>query len=129
MDWGGWAVFGLVATTLLTAALILAQLIGWTRLDLPLMLGSAFAADPDRARVAGFFVHLGFGQLFALFHAAGFASFDRAGWALGALFQAARRADNAAEFKEAIREIRERKLEEEEYERNRRTPPSRELTP
>lgn len=86
MDWGGWAVFGLVATTLLTAALILAQLIGWTRLDLPLMLGSAFAADPDRARVAGFFVHLGFGQLFALFHAAGFASFDRAGWALGALF-------------------------------------------
>ena len=65
MDWGGWAVFGLVATTLLTAALILAQLIGWTRLDLPLMLGSAFAADPDRARVAGFFVHLGFGQLFA----------------------------------------------------------------
>lgn len=86
MDWGGWAVFGLVATTLLTAVLILVQLAGRTRLDLPLLLGSALVADPDRARVVGFAVHLGFGQLFAAFYAAGFATLDRAGWWLGALF-------------------------------------------
>lgn len=86
MDWGGWAVFGLVATTLLTAALIAMQLGGRTRLDLPLILGSAVAVDPDRARVLGFVIHLGFGQVFAMFYAAGFATLDRAGWWLGALF-------------------------------------------
>jgi hypothetical protein len=86
MDWGGWAVFGLVATTVLTAVLILVQLAGWTRLDLPLLLGSALVADPDRARIVGFAVHLGFGQVFAAFYAAGFAALDRAGWWLGALF-------------------------------------------
>lgn len=86
MDWAGWAVFGLVATTLLTAVLILVQLLGQTRLDLPLMLGSAFVADPDGARVVGFAVHLGFGQLFAAFYGAGFGALDRAGWWLGALF-------------------------------------------
>lgn len=45
------------------------------------------------------------------------------------LFQAAQRAENAAEFKKAIREIRERKVQEEEFERNRRTPPGQEGTP
>ena len=86
MDWGGWAVFGLVATALLTAVLIAVQLAGRTRLDLPLMLGTIFVRDPDRARVVGFVVHLGFGQLFAAFYAAGFAALDRSGWWLGALF-------------------------------------------
>ncbi len=86
MDWGGWAVFGLVATTLLTTVLIGAQLLGRTRLDLPLILGTALVPDPDRARVAGFVLHLAFGQLFAAFHAAGFATLERAGWWLGALF-------------------------------------------
>lgn len=86
MDWGGWAVFGLVATTLLTAVLIVVQLLGRTRLDLPLILGTAFVADPDRARVVGFVVHLAFGQVFAAFYAAGFAALDRAEWWLGALF-------------------------------------------
>ena len=86
MDWGGWAVFGLVATTLLTAVLILVQLLGRTRLDLPLILGTAVVTDLDRARAVGFAVHLGFGQLFAAFYAAGFATLDRAGWWLGATF-------------------------------------------
>jgi hypothetical protein len=66
MDWLGWAVFGLIATATLTAVLIGAQLAGLTRLDLPLMLGTLLVADPDRARVAGFFIHLLNGQIFAL---------------------------------------------------------------
>lgn len=86
MDWAGWAVFGLVATTGLTAAMIGAQLAGLSRLDLPLMLGTIVAEDPDRARVAGFAVHLGIGQVFALFYAAGFAALDLATWWLGAIF-------------------------------------------
>ena len=86
MDWAGWAVFGLVATTGLTAVMIGAQLAGRTRLDLPLMLGTITTEDPDRARVAGFAIHLAIGQLFALFYAAGFAALDRSDWWFGVVF-------------------------------------------
>jgi hypothetical protein len=86
MDWAGWALFGLLATAVLTAVLIVAQLAGWTRLDLPLMLGTIVTGDPDRARVAGFFMHLAIGETFALGYAAGFALLDTATWWLGALF-------------------------------------------
>jgi hypothetical protein len=85
MDWSGWALFGLVATAALTAVMIGAQLGGLTRLDVPLLLGTIFAEDPDRARVAGFFVHLGIGQGFAFGYAAAFALLDRATWWLGGL--------------------------------------------
>jgi hypothetical protein len=65
---------------------MLAQLTGRTRLDLPLMLGTITTADPDRARVAGFVIHLAIGQCFALFYAAGFAALGRSDWWLGGLF-------------------------------------------
>jgi hypothetical protein len=86
MDWAGWALFGLLATAVLTAIMIAAQLLGWTRLDLPLLLGTIVSEDPDRARVAGFFIHLAIGEGFALGYAAGFALLDTATWWLGALF-------------------------------------------
>jgi uncharacterized membrane protein YagU involved in acid resistance len=85
MDWTGWALFGLLATTALTAVMITAQLAGLTRLDLPLVLGTLLTDDPDRARVAGFFLHLSVGQVFALGYAATFTHLDRATWWLGAL--------------------------------------------
>jgi hypothetical protein len=62
MDWAGWALFGLLATAILTAVMIAAQLAGWTRLDLPLLLGAIVTEDLDRARVVGFFSHGGDGQ-------------------------------------------------------------------
>jgi hypothetical protein len=86
MDWAGWALFGLVATVALTAVMIAAQLAGLSRLDLTLILGTIVAEDPDRARVAGFFIHLAVGQGFALGYAATFALLGRATWWLGALF-------------------------------------------
>lgn len=86
MDWGGWAVFGVVATALLTVVLVGAQLSGRTRLDLPLVLGTFLVADPDRARVVGAVAHVLFGQVFALFYAAGFAEFETSSWWLGGLF-------------------------------------------
>jgi len=85
MDWAGWALFGLVATSALTAVMIAAQLAGLTRLDLPLVLGTIVTEDPDRARVAGFFIHLLVGQGFALGYAASFALLHRATWWLGML--------------------------------------------
>ncbi|MDQ1462513.1 MAG: hypothetical protein QOI08_3997 [Actinomycetota bacterium] len=86
MDWAGWALFGLVATALLTGVMIAAQLMGWTRLDLPLMLGTLVTEDPDHARVFGFFIHLAIGEGFALGYAAAFALLGIATWWLGALF-------------------------------------------
>ncbi|MEU4551867.1 hypothetical protein [Micromonospora violae] len=85
MDWAGWALFGLVATAALTAAMITAQLAGLTRLDFPLVLGAFVAEDPDRARVYGFLLHLCIGQGFALGYAATFALLHRATWWIGAV--------------------------------------------
>jgi hypothetical protein len=85
VDWAGWALFGLLATTVLTAVMIAAQLAGLSRLDLPLVLGTLVTPDPDRARVAGFFIHLALGQGFALGYAAAFTLLDRATWWLGGL--------------------------------------------
>lgn len=85
MDWAGWALFGLVATSTLTVVMITAQLAGLTRLDLPLVLGTLVTADPDRARVAGFFIHLTAGQVFALGYTATFALLHHPSWWLGAL--------------------------------------------
>ena len=85
MDWSGWALFGLIATAALTVVMIAAQLGGRTRLDLPLLLGTMVTEDPDRARVAGFFVHLAIGQGFALGYAAAFALLDQATWWIGGL--------------------------------------------
>lgn len=83
MDWAGWAVFGLLATTALTALMIGAQLGGLSRLDLPLILGTLLTPDPDRARAAGFFVHLAVGQGFALGYAGCFVLLGQATWWLG----------------------------------------------
>src|SRR4051812_32822955 len=62
------------------------QLLGRTRLDLPLLLGSALVPDPDAGRLVGFLVHLLFGQVFAAFYVVGFNALGRSGWWLGGMF-------------------------------------------
>jgi hypothetical protein len=86
MDWGGWVTFGFVATVLLTGMLVGAQVAGLSRMDIPMMLGTVFVEDPDRARVVGTFVHLINGLIFALLYAAAFALLGWATWWLGAIF-------------------------------------------
>jgi hypothetical protein len=86
MDWSGWAVFGLAATVTLTAIMVAAQLAGFTRMDLPLMLGTLFTDRPDRARFIGFLLHVVNGQIFALGYAGAFTALDYSSWWLGALF-------------------------------------------
>jgi hypothetical protein len=55
-------------------------------MDIPMMLGTIFVEDPDRARVLGSLMHLVNGQFFALFYASGFALLNVATWWLGGLF-------------------------------------------
>jgi hypothetical protein len=88
MDWGGWAVFGLVATSLLTGLMVGAQLAGLSRMDIPLILGLLVTPRPDLARFVGFLIHLVDGQVFALVYAGAFTLIGRAEWWLGASFGA-----------------------------------------
>lgn len=88
MDWAGWAIFGLLATAVLTSLMITAQLGGLSRLDLPLILGTLVTRDPDHAHAAGFVIHLAVGQAFALGYAACFAHLGRATWWAGGLLGA-----------------------------------------
>jgi hypothetical protein len=86
VDWAGWATFGFIATAVLTAAMVGAQLAGLSRMDIPLMLGTIVVESPDLARVVGFFIHLLNGQVFALVYVAAFALIGRATWWMGGLF-------------------------------------------
>jgi hypothetical protein len=86
MDWHGWITFGFVATVALTGTMAAAQMAGWSRMDLPLMLGTIVTSQPERARAAGLVIHLINGQIFALLYASAFASIGYATWWLGLTF-------------------------------------------
>lgn len=86
VDWAGWAIFGFVGTLVLTGVMVFAQLVGWTRMDLPLMLGTMLTSNIERARVIGVFMHLAAGQGFALLYAVAFWRIGRSGAILGAAF-------------------------------------------
>ena len=81
--WGALA-GGFVGTIVLTSGLRVAQELGWTRMDIPLLLGTAFTDDRDRATVIGVAVHFLNGLLFALGYYAIFSAVDQAGWLFGA---------------------------------------------
>lgn len=72
MNWGAWALWGFVATVLLTTLLAASQGLGLTRMSIPFMLGTMFTPDRDRAKLAGFAVHALNGWLFALLYVAAF---------------------------------------------------------
>ncbi len=80
--WGSLA-GGLVGTVILTSGLRVSQEVGWTRMDLPLLLGTVFSDDRSRASVLGYALHFLNGLTFSLVYAAIFAAVGRAGWDLG----------------------------------------------
>jgi hypothetical protein len=57
---------GLVGTIVLTTGSRLAQQLGWTRMDIPLLLGTAFSAERGRATAIGYAIHFANGILFSL---------------------------------------------------------------
>jgi hypothetical protein len=80
--WGSLA-GGLVGTIVLTSALRVSQEVGWTRMDLPLLLGTIFSTDRSRASVIGYALHFVNGLLFSLVYAGIFYAVGRAGWDVG----------------------------------------------
>jgi hypothetical protein len=82
--WGALA-GGAVGTVVLTSGLRFAQAAGWTRMDLPLLLGTIFTDDRDRASLIGYVLHFVNGFLFALAYYAIFRAVGHAGWLFGAV--------------------------------------------
>jgi hypothetical protein len=74
-----WLVWGFAATVLLTTVLAGMQGFGFTRMNLPFLLGTMVTPDRDRAKAIGIAIHAVNGWIFALlyfaiFHATGHAS-------------------------------------------------------
>lgn len=80
---------GVVGTIVLTSGLRLAQELGLTRMDLPLLLGTVFTDSRRFASVIGYALHFANGVLFSLAYAGVFAAVGRAGWELGLALGAA----------------------------------------
>lgn len=74
---------GFVGTLVLTTGLRLAQIAGLTRMDIPLLLGTAFTESRSRASAIGYALHFLNGQIFALGYWAIFVAVDQAGWLFG----------------------------------------------
>jgi hypothetical protein len=81
--WGALA-GGAVGTIVLTSALRLAQELGLTRMDIPLLLGTVFTDRRGPASVLGYIIHFVNGLLFALGYYAVFRAVSHAGWLFGA---------------------------------------------
>jgi hypothetical protein len=82
--WGALA-GGVVGTIVLTSGLRLAQELGWTRMDIPLLLGTVFTDRRGPASVLGYVIHFTNGLLFALGYYAIFRAVGHAGWGFGAI--------------------------------------------
>jgi hypothetical protein len=85
MRFDQWALWGFVATLVLTSILATGQGLRLTRINFAYMLGTIFTPNRDKARVVGFFVHLVNGWLFALLYLALFHSLGHASWWFGAI--------------------------------------------
>ncbi len=81
--WGALA-GGVVGTIVLTSALRLAQELGYTRMDIPLLLGTVFTDRRGPASVIGYLIHFANGLVFALAYYAVFRAVSHAGWLFGA---------------------------------------------
>jgi hypothetical protein len=82
--WGALA-GGVVGTVVLTTTLRIAQAAGWTRMDIPLLIGTMFSDSRGRASAIGYAVHFLNGLGFAVVYWAIFRAVGHAGWAFGAV--------------------------------------------
>lgn len=89
MDFRDIALWGFLATLVMTAMEAVARGLGLTRMGLPFLVGTMFTGRRDRATILGFGAHFANGWLFAFLYGAVFEALGRATWwiglALGAL--------------------------------------------
>jgi hypothetical protein len=74
---------GFVGTIVLTTGLRLAQEVGLTRMDIPLLLGTIFTPERGKAEAVGYAVHFFNGLAFSFLYGIVFVAVDQAGWLFG----------------------------------------------
>jgi hypothetical protein len=84
MNVGSVLLWGFVASLVVTATMSGGHGLGWSRMSLPLILGTMFTSNRDRAGITGFVAHLVLGWVLAILYALAFESWGRATWWLGA---------------------------------------------
>lgn len=75
--------WGFAATLILSALMAVSRPLGYTRMDLPFLLGTMFTADRNKAPFIGFLAHLTMGWIFALIYGAAFESTGLSTWWFG----------------------------------------------
>jgi hypothetical protein len=88
-NWVSPAVWGLVATAIMTSVLQSAQLVGLSRRSLTFLFGTFVVSGRRKAVVWGFALYLLGGSLFAFLYALLFATLGRSDWWIGLLLGAA----------------------------------------
>ena len=78
-------VWGIIATLAMNAIMFSSQSFGWSRLNLPLLLGTFFTEDRKSANTLGFFLYFIVGWLIAFFYYLFFDLVGHAAWWTGAV--------------------------------------------
>ena len=78
-------VWGLIATFAMTALLYASQNMGWSRLNMPYLLGAFFTGRRHEANVLGFLLYLLGGWLFAFLYYLVFSVIGASSWWIGAI--------------------------------------------
>jgi hypothetical protein len=83
MNVGNLILWGFAATLILTTIMAASKPLGYTRMDLPFILGTMFTPDRNKAPLIGFLVHLFMGWIFAFIYGAAFESSSWPTWWFG----------------------------------------------
>jgi len=85
MNWESWILSGFVATLALSSLLTASQGLGFTRMNIPYLLGTVITPDREKARLYGFVAHLLNGWLFSILYVFIFQARHMANWWFGLL--------------------------------------------
>jgi hypothetical protein len=85
MNWESWALSGFIATLALSTLLATSQGLGFTRMNMPYLLGTIITPEREKARLYGFLAHFANGWFFSLFYVFIFEARHMANWWFGLL--------------------------------------------
>jgi hypothetical protein len=85
MNWTSWLLSGFLATLALSTFLSTSQGFGFTRMNLPYLLGTFVTPEREKARFYGFLLHLVNGLIFSILYVLLFQAVHMANWWFGAL--------------------------------------------
>lgn len=83
IDWSSYLLWGFLATLVLAGGMYTAQAVGWSRMSITFMLGTAWTTNRRRAIVLGFVGHVLNGLGFAFVYCWAFEELGRATWWIG----------------------------------------------